>query len=99
MTPKRNILSGHNLVFMVTPVIDIKNANAAQNLGLFSRAFDGNSNNHVFALEFDVFKNEDFRYINYYHVGIDVNSLTSVNSMEAGYFKDQDEVFRRRSWW
>ncbi|KAK9051702.1 hypothetical protein SSX86_028330 [Deinandra increscens subsp. villosa] len=65
-----------------------------QNLGLFSRAVDGNSSNHVFGVEFDVFRNEEFRDINDNHVGIDVNSLTSVNSSEAGYYEDQDGGFR-----
>lgn len=49
----------------------------------------------MFGVEFDVFRNEEFRDINDNHVGIDVNSLTSVNSTEAGYFQDQDGVFRR----
>lgn len=95
MAPKRKVLPGHGLVFLFTPVTGIRNANAAQNLGLFSRAVDGNSSNRVFGVEFDVFRNEEFRDINDNHVGIDVNSLTSVNSTEAGYFQDQDGVFRR----
>ncbi|KAI3498771.1 hypothetical protein L1887_34555 [Cichorium endivia] len=95
MAPKRKVLPGHGLVFLFTPVTGIRNANAAQNLGLFSRAVDGNSSNRVFGVEFDVFRNEEFRDINDNHVGIDVNSLTSVNSTEAGYFQEQDGVFRR----
>lgn len=94
MAPARNVLPGHGLVFLFTPVTGILNANAAQNLGLFSRTVDGNSSNHVFGVEFDVFRNEEFRDINDNHVGIDVNSLTSVNSTEAGYYQDQDGVFR-----
>ncbi|KAL4585012.1 hypothetical protein LXL04_009625 [Taraxacum kok-saghyz] len=95
MAPTRHVLPGHGLVFLFTPVTGIRNTNAAQNLGLFSRAVDGNSSNHVFGVEFDVFANEEFGDINDNHVGIDVNSLTSVNSTEAGYFRDQDEGFRR----
>ncbi|KAI3818736.1 hypothetical protein L1987_12553 [Smallanthus sonchifolius] len=94
MAPTRNTLPGHGLVFIFTPVTGIQNANAAQNLGLFSRTVDGNSSNHVFGVEFDVFRNEEFRDINDNHVGIDVNSLTSFNSSEAGYYEDQDGGFR-----
>ncbi|KVH96999.1 L-type lectin-domain containing receptor kinase VII.1 [Cynara cardunculus var. scolymus] len=94
MARTRNVLPGHGLVFLFTPVTGIRNTDAAQNLGLFSRTVDGNSSNHVFGVEFDVFRNEEFRDINDNHVGIDVNSLTSLNSSEAGYYQDQDGVFR-----
>ncbi|KAI3732047.1 hypothetical protein L1987_63244 [Smallanthus sonchifolius] len=59
-----------------------------------SRTVDGNSSNHVSGVEFDVFRNEEFRDINDNHVGIDVNSLTSFNSSEAGYYEDEDGGFR-----
>lgn len=94
MAPTRNVLPGHGLVFLFTPVTGIANTAAAQNLGLFSRQVDGNVSNHVFGVEFDVFSNEEFRDINDNHVGIDVNSLTSVNSSEAGYYDDGDGDFR-----
>ncbi|XP_023768842.1 L-type lectin-domain containing receptor kinase VII.1 [Lactuca sativa] len=95
MAPTTNVLPGHGLVFLFTPVTGIQNTAAAQNLGLFSRGVDGNSSNHVFGVEFDVFRNQEFEDINENHVGIDVNSLTSVNSTDAGYYEDQDGIFRR----
>lgn len=88
MVPKQNVLPGHGFVFLFTPVTGINNTNSAQNLGLFSRATDGNSSNHVFGVEFDVFRNEEFGDINDNHVGIDVNSLTSVISSEPVYYPD-----------
>lgn len=94
MARTKNTLPGHGFVFLFTPVTGIQNTNAAQNLGLFSRSVDGNSSNHVFGVEFDVFRNEEFRDINENHVGIDVNSLTSVNSTEAGYYQDGNGVKR-----
>ncbi|KAD4982404.1 hypothetical protein R6Q59_002008 [Mikania micrantha] len=95
MAPTRNVLPGHGFVFIFTPVTGIANTNPAQNLGLFSRSVDGDSSNHVFGVEFDVFRNEEFRDIDANHVGIDVNSLTSVNSSAAGYYVDgQDGEFR-----
>lgn len=94
MAPSPNVLPGHGIVFIFTPVTGIQNTAAAQNLGLFSRRVDGNSSNHVFGVEFDVFRNQEFQDVNDNHVGIDVNSLTSVNSTEAGYYQDQDGVFK-----
>lgn len=38
-------------------------------------------------MEFDVFKNQEFNDINDNHVGVDINSLTSRASYEAGYWK------------
>ncbi|KAJ0668629.1 putative protein kinase RLK-Pelle-L-LEC family [Helianthus annuus] len=90
MAPTRHLLPGHGFVFLFTPVTGIQNANAAQNLGLFSRTVDGNSSNHVFGVEFDVFRNEEFGDINDNHVGIDVNSLSSVNASEAGVYGDEE---------
>ncbi|KAJ0669763.1 putative protein kinase RLK-Pelle-SD-2b family [Helianthus annuus] len=84
MVPTQNVLPGHGFVFLFTPVTGIQNTNSAQNLGLLSREVDGNSSNHVFGVEFDVFWNEEFGDINGNHVGIDVNSLSSVNSREPG---------------
>lgn len=88
MAPRRNQLSGHGFVFLFVPFTGIEGASAAQNLGLFNFTNDGNPNNHVLGIEFDVFRNEEFRDINDNHVGIDVNSLTSITSYEAGYWID-----------
>ncbi|KAI7744548.1 hypothetical protein M8C21_022019 [Ambrosia artemisiifolia] len=94
MAPSKNVLPGHGFVFIFTPVTGIANTSSAQNLGLFSRTVDGLVSNHVFGIEFDVFRNEEFKDINDNHVGIDVNSLTSVNSSNAGYYDDVDGGFR-----
>ncbi|KAI3773451.1 hypothetical protein L1987_47980 [Smallanthus sonchifolius] len=85
MAPTTNVLPGHGFVFLFIPITAIDNTTSAQNLGLFSRVVDGNPTNRVFAVELNVFRNEEFRDINANHVGIDVNSLTFVNSSEAGY--------------
>ncbi|GJW58690.1 RNA-directed DNA polymerase, eukaryota, reverse transcriptase zinc-binding domain protein [Tanacetum coccineum] len=47
-----------------------------------------------FGVEFDVFRNEEFRDINDNHVGVDVNSLRSVNATAARYYNDGDGMFR-----
>lgn len=43
----------------------------------------GDPHNRVLGIEFDVVNNEEFHDIDDSHVGIDVNSLTSLASHEA----------------
>ncbi|KAK9063874.1 hypothetical protein SSX86_017746 [Deinandra increscens subsp. villosa] len=88
MAPNKTAVPGHGFVFLFTPVTGIRNTAPAQNLGLFSKEVDGNSSNHVFGVEFDVFRNQNYGDINDNHVGIDVNSLTSVYSRTPGYYPD-----------
>eukprot|EP00257_Ricinus_communis_P024317 XP_015584497.1 L-type lectin-domain containing receptor kinase VII.1 [Ricinus communis] len=88
MAPYKNVLPGHGLVFIFVPIAGIEGTTTAQNLGLFNRTNDGNPNNHVLGIEFDVFSNQEFNDINDNHVGIDVNSLTSRFAEDAGYWLD-----------
>ncbi|XP_051128747.1 L-type lectin-domain containing receptor kinase VII.1-like [Andrographis paniculata] len=96
MAPYRGVLPGHGIVFLFTPHAGIDGTSASQNLGLFNFTNNGDPNNHVFGVEFDVFKNEEFHDIDANHVGIDVDSLTSEFSHAAGYWPDgghKDDVF------
>ena len=43
-------------------------------------------------MKFDVFKNEEFEDISNNHVGINVNSLTSMSAHEAGYWPDNGKI-------
>lgn len=88
MSPYRNVLPGHGLVFLFAPSsgIDVDISTMAQNLGFINKTLMGKSSNHVLGIEFDVFKNEEFNDIDDNHVGIDVNSLTSLSSHTAGYW-------------
>ncbi|ESQ30121.1 hypothetical protein EUTSA_v10012298mg, partial [Eutrema salsugineum] len=56
------------------------------NLGLVNRTTNGSPNNHLFAVEFDVFQDKRFGDINDNHVGIDINSVHSMVSKRAGYW-------------
>lgn len=89
MEPYKDRLPGHGIVFLFVPHIGIQGSSSAQHLGLFNFTNNGNPTNHVFGIEFDVFKNEEFQDINDNHVGIDVNSLVSVASEGAGYWPDK----------
>lgn len=76
---------------MFLPFAGIAGASSAQHLGLFNLTNDGDPDNHVFGVEFDVFKNQEFIHINDNHVGIDVNSLTSFASNIAGFWEGKED--------
>ena len=85
MVPYKNTLPGHGMVFIFVPFTGIEGATSSQNLGLLNYT-NGNSKSHVFGVEFDVFKNQEFDDISANHVGIDMNSLKSVEAHDAGYW-------------
>ncbi|KAK4797935.1 hypothetical protein SAY86_030261 [Trapa natans] len=86
MAPYRGVLPGHGMVFIFAPATGIDGAASTQNLGFLNRTLDGDSDNHLFGVEFDIFRNEEFADNDDNHVGIDVNSLTSISSHTAGYW-------------
>ncbi|XP_059436770.1 L-type lectin-domain containing receptor kinase VII.1-like, partial [Corylus avellana] len=88
MAPYKNTLSGHGIVFLFVPVTGIEGASSSQHLGLLNFSNMGNPNNHIFGVEFDVFKNQEFDDISANHVGIDLNSLKSSAAHDAGYWPD-----------
>lgn len=92
ITPFKDRLPGHGFVFAFVPSVGLEGASSSQHLGLFNRTNNGDPNNHVFGVEFDVFQNEEFGDINDNHVGVDVNSLTSIVSRRAGYWLDKSNV-------
>ncbi|KAH6795416.1 hypothetical protein C2S51_036402 [Perilla frutescens var. frutescens] len=87
MAPFRGRLAGHGMVFLFVPHLGM-DAASAQNLGFLNFTNNGDPDNHVFGVEFDVFRNQEFNDSNDNHVGIDVNSLTSVSAYEAGYWSE-----------
>ncbi|CAN6902247.1 unnamed protein product, partial [Brassica oleracea] len=83
---KTNPAPGHGLAFIVVPTIDNDSAAGKGFIGLLNRTNNGNPNNHVFAVEFDVFQDKNLGDINDNHVGIDINSVKSTVSEKAGYW-------------
>lgn len=84
-TEKHN-LGGHGLAFVISPTKDFSNAVATQYLGLLNLVTNGNSSNHLFAVEFDTVQDLNFKDISDNHVGIDIDGLTSIASVNASYF-------------
>lgn len=92
ITPKTNPSQGHGLAFIVVPT----NQHTGSGLGylsLVNRTSNGNPNNHLFAVEFDVFQDKNLGDVNDNHVGIDINSVDSVVSVKSGYW-----VMTRNGW-
>ncbi|TKY65993.1 L-type lectin-domain containing receptor kinase IV.1 [Spatholobus suberectus] len=81
-------LSGHGIVFVVSPAKEFQHSLPSQYLGLFNETNNGNNSNNVFGVELDTILNTEFGDINDNHVGIDVNALNSVRSAAAGYYSD-----------
>ncbi|CAH8385624.1 unnamed protein product [Eruca vesicaria subsp. sativa] len=77
--------------------LDNSGAGPAGFLGILNKTNNGNSENHVFAVEFDVFQDKHLGDINDNHVGVDVNSLTSVVAEKAGYWV-QTVIGKRKLW-
>ncbi|KAL8511477.1 hypothetical protein ACS0TY_018032 [Phlomoides rotata] len=93
MTPYAGRLPGHGIVFLFAPREGIQYTSASQHLGFLNLTNGGDPNNHLFGVEFDVFPNQEFADINDNHVGVDVNSLRSVSSHDAGYWSDDNSSF------
>ncbi|VVB07409.1 unnamed protein product [Arabis nemorensis] len=89
MSPYRNILHGHGFAFVFLLSLATSTADSAQHLGIFNFTNNGDPNNPIFGVEFDVFANQEFNDINDNHVGVDVNSLTSVSSAVAEFYDGQ----------
>ncbi|CAA7052238.1 unnamed protein product [Microthlaspi erraticum] len=85
------ILSGHGIAFTVAPTPSLPNATASQYMGLFNIVNNGNATNHVFAVEFDTIRSTEFNDPDDNHVGINLNSLESVQTSRAGWWDEKGE--------
>ncbi|KAF7075325.1 hypothetical protein CFC21_080106 [Triticum aestivum] len=76
------------MAFFISSRNHFSNVLANQFLGLLNDKNNGNSSNHIFAVEIDTFQNTELKDINDNHVGIDINSVRSVQSRPAGFYDD-----------
>lgn len=95
--PQYPTLSGHGIAFVIAPTRGLPGALPSQHLGLFSDANNGNSTNHIVAVELDTIQNEELGDINDNHVGIDINGLKSDKAAPAGYFASKNGDFKNLS--
>ncbi|KAK3125500.1 hypothetical protein QOZ80_7BG0605790 [Eleusine coracana subsp. coracana] len=84
-------LSSNGLAFFVAADRAVlSNAMSGRYLGLLNETVNGNRSAHVFAVELDTLFNAEFLDINSNHVGVDVNSLRSINATSAGFYDEDD---------
>ncbi|PUZ68334.1 hypothetical protein GQ55_2G018500 [Panicum hallii var. hallii] len=90
--------STHGLALVVAPGSrSLSSALTDQYMGLTNAQDGGKATNHMFAVELDTVQNLEFHDINANHVGIDINSLSSVLSNDAGYYHDKNGSFQNLS--
>ncbi|CAL5058162.1 unnamed protein product [Urochloa decumbens] len=91
-------LSSPGMAFFVTTSRELL---AAALPGQFMGLLNGTSNTdrdaHIFAVELDTLLNADCRDISSNHVGVDLDSLVSQGSADAGYYDDATGQFRNLS--
>lgn len=84
----------HGMTFAIAPSKAVIEASTSQHLGLFNRSTDGNSSNHIVALELDTFKNLELGDMDGNHIGLDINSVVSEFATTVGYYDDQTGAFK-----
>ncbi|XP_020677476.1 L-type lectin-domain containing receptor kinase IV.2-like [Dendrobium catenatum] len=87
-------VGGHGLALVISPTRGRPGALPVQYLGLFNSSNNGNSSNHVLAIELDTVDNIDFEDINNNHVGVDINGLKSVAAAPASYFLEGNKGYK-----
>ncbi|KAF8006101.1 hypothetical protein BT93_K0412 [Corymbia citriodora subsp. variegata] len=90
-------LGGYGFAFVLAPRREFSGALPSYYFGLFNETNNGNSSNHIVAVEFDTIQNHEFHDINDNHVGINVNGLTSVKSASARYIASPGLAFTNLS--
>ncbi|XP_039171383.1 L-type lectin-domain containing receptor kinase IV.1-like [Eucalyptus grandis] len=90
-------LAGPGFAFVIAPRREFPGDRPGYYFGLFNETNNGNSSNHIFAVEFDTMKNTENQDTDDNHVGIDVNGLLSVKSSPAGYTENDIPGFRNLS--
>ncbi|KAK9168359.1 hypothetical protein Syun_000499 [Stephania yunnanensis] len=80
--------NGHGFAFTISPS-HIEGGSDAEYLGILNVTNNGSSSNHIFAVEVDTARSLEFGDRDNNHVGIDVNSLNSVETATAAYFNEK----------
>ncbi|KAK3415765.1 hypothetical protein EUGRSUZ_H01494 [Eucalyptus grandis] len=89
--PLYESMRGSGFAFVVAPQSGFPGSLPGRYLGMFNETNNGKFSNHVFGVELDTFLSVQSQDLNYNHIGIDLNGLTSVKSAPAGYYQDNGE--------
>ncbi|XVF20005.1 hypothetical protein REPUB_Repub11eG0160600 [Reevesia pubescens] len=90
MVPQLQNGSGHGIAFVISKSSDLSHTDPVEYLGLFNNTNNGDSSNHIFAVEFDTIRSFDMEDIDNNHVGIDINSVISNQSTSATYYSNEE---------
>ncbi|XP_038979813.1 L-type lectin-domain containing receptor kinase IV.2-like [Phoenix dactylifera] len=90
-------VGGGGFALVLSPTRGLPGAMPKQYFGLFNSTNEGNSSNHVLAIELDTISNLEFGDIDSNHVGIDVNGLRSTDAAPASYFVEKIDKFNNLS--
>ncbi|KAI4962808.1 hypothetical protein ZWY2020_025301 [Hordeum vulgare] len=91
-------LSSDGIAFFVAASREVLSAaSPGRFLGLLNENNIGNRSAHIFAVELDTFTDDEFRDINDNHVGVDVDSVVSIDSANAGYYDEGTRMFQNLS--
>ncbi|XP_048532460.1 L-type lectin-domain containing receptor kinase SIT2-like [Triticum urartu] len=96
IAPRYPDAHGHGIAFALAPSVNVSGAVAGKYLGLFNTSNSlGSGTSQIVAVELDTVMDMEFQDADDNHVGVDVNSLHSVNSATAGYWHDDGSGGRR----
>ncbi|CAO2035884.1 unnamed protein product [Urochloa humidicola] len=91
------VLSDNGMAFVVAPSTRLSTFNAGQYLGVLNVTDNGMDANRVLFVELDTMLNPEFQDMNSNHVGVNVNSMRSLQNHSAGYYDDATGVFNNLS--
>eukprot|EP00262_Sarcandra_glabra_P000521 TRINITY_DN1060_c0_g1_i1.p1 TRINITY_DN1060_c0_g1~~TRINITY_DN1060_c0_g1_i1.p1 ORF type:complete len:675 (-),score=59.97 TRINITY_DN1060_c0_g1_i1:336-2360(-) len=97
IAPRYPIIGMPGMAFVLSPSKDLHGAQAGRYLGLLNSSNNGNVSNHIIAIELDITISSEFGDINDNHVGIDINSLRSVNASMVSYYAKEKGGFKNLS--
>ncbi|CAO2840730.1 unnamed protein product [Amaranthus hypochondriacus] len=91
MYPEIQAISGHGIVFILSPKMEFPNGVPGKFFGIFNSSSDFKPSDNIFAVELDTIQDYEFNDIDSNHVGININSLISNVSASASYFSDVEK--------
>ena len=91
------VLSDNGMAFVVAPSTRLSTFNAGQYLGILNVTDNGKDGNRVLFVELDTMLNPEFQDMNSNHLGVNVNSMRSLQNHSAGYYDDATGVFNNLS--
>ncbi|XP_059458553.1 L-type lectin-domain containing receptor kinase S.4-like isoform X2 [Corylus avellana] len=81
---------GDGLAFAISPVKGLPGGKPGEFIGLFNASNNGNFSNHILAIEFDTYMNQEYNETDDNHVAVDINSIISKKSAPVVQFKGND---------